>query len=283
MESFLEFKKIIQKSQLNYQSPWYARKVIRKLTPFITRVLVRTPITANQVTLFQLCLGLTGLYFLYDKSPFLALFGAVLLNIAYLFDCVDGEIARYKKSQSINGMFLDFVNHEIIIPFIYPCFAFHYFFLTGSIFYFGLGLIILMYRINPISKARLTTINYLTEKRKSPTYDIRNYHNSDETKSSTRPGERQSKAGIIHLINEIRKTVSKCLEYPNDLIIISTLIIVELVTNSSILGLYFLVLFATFSTGNFVLALYVHLKHGVVERYFYEYAKAFSEIDDSAK
>lgn len=281
MESFLEFKRIIQKSQMNYTSPWYARKVTRKLSPFITWVLVKTPATANQVTLFQFFVGLAGLYLLAHKSTFMALSGALLLHIAYVFDCVDGEVARYKKSQSINGMFLDFINHHAVIPFIYSCLAFHYYFLTESTVYFTLGLIILICRINPISRARFSTINYLIEKRNSPTYDIRNYQKGDEIKSPTR--KPKSKAGIIELVNEIRKMVWKCFEYPNDLIVILALLIVELAIKNSILAWYFLILFCVYSAANFILSLYVHLTHNVVTKHFYNYAEAFSEINNKAK
>ncbi|MFX0125981.1 MAG: CDP-alcohol phosphatidyltransferase family protein [Candidatus Hodarchaeota archaeon] len=281
MESFLKFKTIIQKSQVNYTSPWYASKVIRKVTPFVTWILVKTPITANQVTFSQLFLSLIGLYFLCHKSTLCALFGTILLHIGYLFDCVDGELARYKNTQSINGMFLDFVNHEIIIPLIYACFAFHYYFLTTSIMYFGLGLIILMCKINPITKARLTTIRYLIEKRKSPIYDIRNYKITARTKSNDSPDSFTSNSPIIKLLRETRRILSDSTEYPNDLIITSMLIIGELLTNNSIAGRYFLILFSIFLAANFVFSLYSHLKHNVIESDFINYREAFSEIAES--
>jgi len=40
----------------------------------------------------------------------------LLLQIGYILDCVDGEIARYKKQQSVRGVYLDLIGHQFVIP-----------------------------------------------------------------------------------------------------------------------------------------------------------------------
>ena len=91
MESITELKKIVRKSQVNYKSPWYARKVIRKISIYITRLFLHTNITANQVTILQLIVSVIGIGLLCSGNSWISFAGVFLLHLGYVFDCVDGE------------------------------------------------------------------------------------------------------------------------------------------------------------------------------------------------
>ncbi len=94
----------------------YARWVGRPISIYFTWFFVRTPISANQVTILQGIFGLIGCI-LFGYGQFIA--GSLFLQIGYILDCSDGEVARWNNQQSKSGEYLDLIGHIIIIPLIY--------------------------------------------------------------------------------------------------------------------------------------------------------------------
>ena len=98
---------------------WVADLYLRKLSPYLTRLLLATPITANGVTYLMILTGLSisgALLVPGYQGILLALF---LSQLQMLWDCCDGEIARWRNTQSPKGVFLDRVGHyltESLIP-----------------------------------------------------------------------------------------------------------------------------------------------------------------------
>lgn len=281
MESIAELKKIVQKSQVNYKSPWYARKVIRKISVYVTWLLLHTNVTANQVTIMQLIVSLTGIGLLCSADVWIAFVGVFLLHLGYVFDCVDGEIARYRKTQSINGLFLDFVNHEIIIPATFFGLGLHYYFLTGhNLVYLISSIIILVCLNNPVGKGRQTSIDYLIEKRKSPSYDLKSFkYDHGKNHPAAKPDDSsEQKRGLIPILSRLRTTIRKSYAYPYDMIIIFILIAFEANTGNSLVGRIFVGIFAVYLIMNQALELYMHVKNRIVERDFSNYIDSVTEI-----
>ncbi|MFQ6678150.1 MAG: CDP-alcohol phosphatidyltransferase family protein [Fidelibacterota bacterium] len=106
-------KKVVLKP---YEPEPYARYIIRHLSVLFTWIFVRTPISANHVTLMQEIIGVSGCILIGFADPFYPIIGVFLLQLGYILDCSDGEVARWKNQQSINGVFLDLVGHLIVIP-----------------------------------------------------------------------------------------------------------------------------------------------------------------------
>ncbi|MGA0410721.1 MAG: CDP-alcohol phosphatidyltransferase family protein [Candidatus Nanopelagicaceae bacterium] len=98
---------------------WVADLYLRKLSPYLTRFLLKTPITANGVTYLMITTGVS-ISLALQISGFLGLLLAFFLaQLQMLWDCCDGEIARWRDSQSPKGVFLDRVGHyltESLIP-----------------------------------------------------------------------------------------------------------------------------------------------------------------------
>jgi phosphatidylglycerophosphate synthase len=98
---------------------WVADLYLRKFSPYLTRILLTTPITANGVTYLMILTGLSisgALLIPGYQGILLALF---LSQLQMLWDCCDGEIARWRNTQSPKGVFLDRVGHyltESLIP-----------------------------------------------------------------------------------------------------------------------------------------------------------------------
>lgn len=80
-----------------------SRPLSRRLTPLALRL----RLTPNQVTVASVLVGLAaaGCFATGDRALLLA--GAVLLQLSLVVDCVDGDVARYTRSFSATGAWLD--------------------------------------------------------------------------------------------------------------------------------------------------------------------------------
>jgi phosphatidylglycerophosphate synthase len=90
---------------------WYAAS--RGIAIYITWLLIHTGVTANQVTLMTVTLALAGVVVLATGPAWLALCGAGALLAYHLLDKVDGDVARFRRTFSVVGVYLDEVGHGI--------------------------------------------------------------------------------------------------------------------------------------------------------------------------
>ena len=112
----------------------YAEYVIRPISIYFTWLIVRTPISANTVTVFQILVGVLGALLLAvpNIDGYAPIYGVILLQFSYVLDCVDGEVARWKKIESIRGVYLDIICHIIVISMFIFCFSFGIYVTIGS-------------------------------------------------------------------------------------------------------------------------------------------------------
>ncbi|MBL6945414.1 MAG: CDP-alcohol phosphatidyltransferase family protein [Rhodospirillales bacterium] len=89
--------------------------VIRHVSARVTPVLMRTPVSANQVTALSLGFGLAGVACMAVGEWQWSVAGAVLLVVDYILDNCDGEVARLKNQCSDFGRqfdsFVDWIVH----------------------------------------------------------------------------------------------------------------------------------------------------------------------------
>ncbi len=85
----------------------------------LLRFLKDTSLTPNMVSVISLIMALIAsyLFFLYDYL-YLVL-GALFLNMAYLFDVLDGQLARYKNMASQFGRLFDAMLDVIKVVFLF--------------------------------------------------------------------------------------------------------------------------------------------------------------------
>ncbi|MFC0861213.1 CDP-alcohol phosphatidyltransferase family protein [Sphaerimonospora cavernae] len=74
---------------------------------FIARWAARRGLTPNQVTLISIFLGLLSAGAFATGTRWGAIAGAVLIYFAFVFDCVDGQVARYARKFGVLGAWLD--------------------------------------------------------------------------------------------------------------------------------------------------------------------------------
>ena len=116
MPSIAELRAVTQPGELHERSGyehWAGRLYMRRLSPYVTRLLVATPLSANAVTALMIPVGLLAALSL-TLPGLLGAIGAVLLvQLWLLLDCCDGEVARWRRTFSPLGPYLDGISHSV--------------------------------------------------------------------------------------------------------------------------------------------------------------------------
>ncbi|MFE7043942.1 CDP-alcohol phosphatidyltransferase family protein [Streptomyces atratus] len=92
---------------------WAGRMYMREISLHIDPYLVNTKITPNQLTYLMVVVGVIGGAALLIPGLTGAILAVVLFQIYLLLDCVDGEVARWRKQTSITGVYLDRIGHYL--------------------------------------------------------------------------------------------------------------------------------------------------------------------------
>jgi len=91
-----------------------SRHIHRPISRFITKRLVKTAVTPNMVTLFNIVVGLAGAFFLAKGVYALQVLGSLLFLSSTILDGVDGELARLTLKETVFGHYLDIVGDNIV-------------------------------------------------------------------------------------------------------------------------------------------------------------------------
>ncbi|KUF14410.1 transferase [Streptomyces silvensis] len=86
---------------------WAGRLYMREISLRCDRYLVNTRITPNQLTYLMTVAGVLSAPALLVPGVWGAVLGVVAVQLYLLLDCVDGEIARWRKQYSLGGVYLD--------------------------------------------------------------------------------------------------------------------------------------------------------------------------------
>jgi phosphatidylglycerophosphate synthase len=98
---------------------FWARLYGRRLSLPVTWLVLKTPLSANAVSVISVAGGVVGgaCFALNTRGGDVA---AVLLLLAsWVLDCVDGEVARARGTCSLDGEFIDACRHQIVCPAIF--------------------------------------------------------------------------------------------------------------------------------------------------------------------
>jgi len=217
VEPLEKLGQICQKPRYKEVGNWMVRHWVRDAALPITWLLLHTEVTANQVTVFSLVVGLAGISLFAFASPVPFLLGTMLLQLWYLLDHVDGQIARYRKTACLSGRFLDFVTHHIIHGTIFFSLGLYGFRMSGSTLFviwgFTTSLCILLFNLINDTKHK-TFFEALGEGR---TYRFREEKGSSRTgaqmKGKTLPRKIFSflhKLVEVHVLMNILTVASFC-------------------------------------------------------------------------
>jgi phosphatidylglycerophosphate synthase len=96
------------------QEHWAGRLYMRRVSLHVTRLLVATPLSANAITFLMIPVGLLAGLVLSLPGLVPALGAALLAQLWLLLDCCDGEVARWRRTFSHKGPYLDALGHYTI-------------------------------------------------------------------------------------------------------------------------------------------------------------------------
>jgi phosphatidylglycerophosphate synthase len=90
---------------------WAGKLYIRRLSPYLTRLLLRTPLTPNAVTWLMILDGLLAAAVLTLPGVWPCIGAVLLIQLQIALDCSDGEMARWLDRKSPAGIYLDRIGH----------------------------------------------------------------------------------------------------------------------------------------------------------------------------
>jgi phosphatidylglycerophosphate synthase len=116
MPSIAEIRAVGQPASLHVgegYEHWAGRLYMRRVSPYVTRFLVSTPISANGVTALLFPAGLLAALSLTVPGLRGAIAAVVFAQLWLLLDCCDGEVARWRQTFSSTGVYLDGLSHAL--------------------------------------------------------------------------------------------------------------------------------------------------------------------------
>lgn len=93
----------------------------RPVGRFLSKILIYTPISPNQVSVAATLIGLLSAWCFAAGSARLAIWGAILLQLSAIVDCVDGDLARVLFKESPLGKWLDIVGDQVVHIGVFVC------------------------------------------------------------------------------------------------------------------------------------------------------------------
>jgi hypothetical protein len=103
----------VQKERHREIGNWLARRVARPTAVYGTWLAVRLGLSAHQVTVLALAAsGAAMLAFMTGgRSGFVA--GVALAHLAFWLDHVDGQVARWRRTACLDGVYFDYLMHHV--------------------------------------------------------------------------------------------------------------------------------------------------------------------------
>lgn len=137
-ESVKELRKICYAGS-KVKRPLYMELFTMKVSIYITKLLLYTPISADLVTISMILLVTLGSIIMAFGSLKFLLIGILIIHFTVVLDNVNGEVARYRKEGSMVGTFLEQFYHGVSTPLIFFFLSYGVFFKTGykSVLIFG--------------------------------------------------------------------------------------------------------------------------------------------------
>ncbi len=123
MSAKSDFKKM-QKEVMSFPGESiYGKLITRKISAIFTPILGKTKVTPNMVTIMSIFLGILGAFFLMLPGMKCYVTGIALIFGWMLLDAIDGDLARFKNQQSMQGVYFDTLGHFIINPLVFASFG----------------------------------------------------------------------------------------------------------------------------------------------------------------
>lgn len=100
----------------------FAKLINRRISNRITKLLIKTPITPNQISIFNLLLTVFTAWLISFGKPLNTILGGLLFQLTSILDGCDGEVAQIKLKDSKLGAYMDTVTDHVS----------YFFFISGA-------------------------------------------------------------------------------------------------------------------------------------------------------
>lgn len=90
--------------------------ISQRVSPYVSSFYIKRKIIPNKITLHMIFSGIIGGVLFSMPNVYLKALGVIFVQLWFILDCSDGEVARYTKTFSKYGKELDFVAHLINHP-----------------------------------------------------------------------------------------------------------------------------------------------------------------------
>ncbi len=133
MESIKQLRKICQHKE---EKEHISLRVYRTFSIYLTRIFLSLGLTPNSITIIGFFIGIVGgIFYLYGYF----ITGSILFLVFYIFDFIDGEVARYRKTPSNLGAWLDIITAHLLYPYLFLTLGIGIFWAGYGYFYIILG------------------------------------------------------------------------------------------------------------------------------------------------
>ncbi|WP_435008463.1 CDP-alcohol phosphatidyltransferase family protein [Tundrisphaera lichenicola] len=110
--SLMEIRARAHKGRHREVGNWLARRVGRPSAVYGTWAAVRLGLSAHQVTVGSLLAGIGAAVSIGSGTRVGFVAGVALAHLAFWLDHVDGQVARWTKTASLDGVYLDYLMHH---------------------------------------------------------------------------------------------------------------------------------------------------------------------------
>src|SRR5271168_651621 len=107
-----ELRGCVQKERHREIGNWLARKVARPTAVYGCWLAIRLGLSAHQVTLIALSCWLFASGAIGTGNRVLFVIGVSLAQLGFWLDHVDGQVARWRGTSSLDGVYLDYLMHH---------------------------------------------------------------------------------------------------------------------------------------------------------------------------
>jgi len=232
VESIGELRKICQGADPSNRK--FPMVLWRKVSIYFTKLFLYTSITANQVTILGALIGVIGGTMLAFGNWY-TFTGALLLHLHLIFDCVDGEVARYRKGESLTGAYVELLCHHIVNPLVFMGFSFNVYnvFQDPKVFIFGFSAILSRMLMSIAGRCKVQAVfsEYVRAHSRSGQdankFQLRCHGKEDKIPPPSDPDEKTYLASRSQVLHKISHIIYICIAgqtMRNNFILIASLI-----------------------------------------------------------
>ncbi len=116
--TYNDLKNTFPKEKKSVESIYGIIVPVRKISYWVTIPFLKIGASAFQVSVLSIIIAFLACIFMAIPNNIIRVIGVILVPIWHLFDCIDGNIARYTKTESYFGEFIDAMSGYIITIFL---------------------------------------------------------------------------------------------------------------------------------------------------------------------